>query len=458
MITPKSNLYGFKWPAVPGTQSVLLMALQYQFEHNQWLSAGELRELQFGQFDLLLRHAGATVPFYRERLRGAFSDSQKSKNPIQQIKNIWSQIPLLSRTDLAERHDDLLSTNIPKQHGKVSEKETSGSSGTRLKISDSAANGLFWQAITLREHMWHQRQFSETFVGIRSGRYANNPSEVKESASWGPSTGSVFETGPSASFYNTMPVAEQAKNLQRLNPGYILGYPSNLQILGKYFTQQGIKLSRLRQILTYGEMLLPESRESCMEDWGVKIADIYSCEEVGYIAIQCPDSDHYHIQSEANFVEILNDDGDECEPGEVGRVVVTSLHNFAMPIIRYDIGDYAEVGEACACGRGLPVIKRILGRRRNRIRGLDGDRYWPNLNPNAWRDYHEVEELRLIQDTEDHVEIHILSRENLDQERENELGKTVTRILGQPFKFTVYYDRERQRPPSGKYQRFTSLV
>ena len=434
------------------------MALQFQLERSQWLTPDELRLLQFQQLDLLFRHACTTVPLYRQRFTGRFSVSLKAEHPIEQLQNIWQQIPLLTRTDLAEQHDKLVSTSIPKQHGKISEKETSGSSGTRLKISDTAANGLLWQSITLREHLWHQRYFPETYVGIRSGRYASDPNEVKQSASWGPSTGSIFRTGTSASMYNRMSIENQAKNLVTLDPGYILGYPSNLQILGKYLKQNGIALPRLRQILTYGEMLLPESRVSCHESWGVDIADIYSCEEVGYIAIQCPENEHYHIQSEANLVEVLGDDDNQCKPGEIGRVVVTSLHNFAMPIIRYDIGDYVEVGDACECGRGLPVIKRILGRQRNRVRGLDGKRYWPDLSPEVWSEYAEVEELRLIQDAEDHIEIHILSRCDLETKQANELGEKLMQSLGEAFRFTIFYDRERQRPPSGKYQRFICLV
>ena len=78
---------------------------------------------------------------------------------------------------------------------------------------------------------------------------------------------------------------------------------------------------------------------------------MYSSQEVGYIALQCPENESYHIQAENVLVEILDDDGLPCEPGEVGRVVVTALHNLATPLLRYDIGDYAEVGSPCSCGR-----------------------------------------------------------------------------------------------------------
>src|SRR3546814_5152572 len=80
------------------------------------------------------------------------------------------------------------------------------------------------------------------------------------------------------------------------------------------------------------------------EVWGLKIVDMYSTQEIGYLAFQCPQHDHYHVQAEAALVEVLNEAGESCRPGEIGQVVTTPLLNFAMPMIRYAVGDLAEVG------------------------------------------------------------------------------------------------------------------
>jgi phenylacetate-CoA ligase len=88
---------------------------------------------------------------------------------------------------------------------------------------------------------------------------------------------------------------------------------------------------------------------------------MYSANETGYLALQCPLSGHYHVQSETVLVEVLDEVGRACRPGETGAVVVTPLQNFAMPLLRYSLGDFAEVGSPCACGRHLPVLKEILG-------------------------------------------------------------------------------------------------
>jgi phenylacetate-CoA ligase len=129
----------------------------------------------------------------------------------------------------------------------------------------------------------------------------------------------------------------------------------------------------LSQVSTLSEIVDPVLRDDCAQAWGAAVCDVYSCEELGMIAIQCPEHPHYHVQSESVFVEVLNERGEACAPGETGRVVATDLHNFALPLVRYEVGDYAEVGAACPCGRGLPVLSRIMGRQRNMLTLPSGD-------------------------------------------------------------------------------------
>jgi phenylacetate-CoA ligase len=127
--------------------------------------------------------------------------------------------------------------------------------------------------------------------------------------------------------------------------------------------------------------VLPRARELVAERLGAKLAGIYSCEEIGFIATQCPDTPGYHIVAENTHVELLRDDGRPASPGEIGQVVVTGLYNYAMPFIRYAIGDVAIAAEGpCACGRGLPVLAQILGRTRNAFVFEDGKRVWLRIN------------------------------------------------------------------------------
>lgn len=96
-------------------------------------------------------------------------------------------------------------------------------------------------------------------------------------------------------------------------------------------------------------------------------------------------------------MEILDENGKPCEPGELGRVVVTPLDNFAMPLIRYDIGDYAEVGKHCPCGRGLPVLKRIVGRVQDLVVLPSGERRWTLLSAGNIESFLEIAPIRQYQ-------------------------------------------------------------
>ena len=87
-----------------------------------------------------------------------------------------------------------------------------------------------------------------------------------------------------------------------------------------------------------------EIRQICRDVFGAPPIDQYGAQEVGLIACECVVCGHYHVSAEAMRVEILRDDGTHCSPGETGRVVVTSFYNYAMPFIRYEIGDYADRG------------------------------------------------------------------------------------------------------------------
>ena len=96
-------------------------------------------------------------------------------------------------------------------------------------------------------------------------------------------------------------------------------------------------------------------RAQCRDVLGVPIVHNYTAAEAGWMALQCPSCDSFHVQSEVCLLEVLDDANRQVAPGEVGRVVVTPLHGFAMPLLRYDIGDEAEwgglapVGAACRC-------------------------------------------------------------------------------------------------------------
>jgi phenylacetate-CoA ligase len=175
--------------------------------------------------------------------------------------------------------------------------------------------------------------------------------------------------------------------------------------------------------------------------------------------LQCPHSENYHVQSENLLVEILDEAGQPCRPGETGRVVITTLHNFATPLIRYEIGDYAEVGEACACGRGLPVLKRIMGRYRNLLTLPDGTRRWPRLGyESRLHDIAPIELMQMVQRSVEEIDVRlVMPRPLADDERES-LSTFICNNLGHPFRLRFEYTDRIRNPANGKIEQFISLI
>jgi phenylacetate-CoA ligase len=156
------------------------------------------------------------------------------------------------------------------------------------------------------------------------------------------------------------------------------------------------------------------------------------------------------------LVEVLNADDRPCRPGEVGRVVVSTLLNFAAPLLRYEIGDMAEVGSSCPCGRGLPVLKRILGRVRNMLRLPNGDRIWPVFNLFEAETAIPFYQIQVVQKTLDDLEVHLVAKGKPTAEDEQKFAASLTAALRHPFRIRIRYVDSIARSAGGKYEDFLS--
>ena len=221
--------------------------------------------------------------------------------------------------------------------------------------------------------------------------------------------------------------------------------------------ERGVTPARLRGLGSFGEQLPADLRALCDAVWGLPLADIYSCEEAGYLALQCPEvPEHYHVQAENVLIEVLDGDGAPCPPGASGEVVLTTLHNFAMPLIRYAIGDFAEVGASCPCGRGLPVLRRIHGRARNLVRLPDGSRHWPSFPAEDWLAIAPVRQFRLRQTGAERIEVELVSTRPLDVAEQHALQAMLQRRLGYAFNIALRPVAAIERGAGGKFEDFVS--
>ena len=449
---PKSSIPGIVWPGLPGPAAAERLALLQQFEQSQWWPPEALRAQQDRQLSILLSHAVATAPYYAERLRDAGVRPGKPLSP-----EVWARIPLLRREDIQQARSALHSRAVPKAHRPLHKLATSGSTGKPVEVVVTKITHLFWEAFTLRDHQWHRRDLRGKLAAIRnfSEGKALYPKGARN-RTWAPAAGSVYPTGPAIGLSITASAEQQAEWLQRQRPDYLLIFPSALSELLGYCRERAIAFPRLREVRTLSEVVGPELRAACRQTWGVPLTDMYSVQETGYLALQCPEHAHYHVQGEGVLLEVLDAAGRTCAPGETGRVVVTSLHNFAMPLVRYDIGDYAEVGERCACGRGLPVLNRILGRVRNMVTLPSGERYWPPVYGERYREVAPIRQFQFVQKSLERLEVKLVADRELTAAEQGKLRDLIHQRIRYPFEITFTYHDEIPRGPGGKYEDFRS--
>lgn len=452
--TPLSVVPGIVWPALPSAEVVSLLALQYQLEQSQWWPPERLQREQFRQLGQLANHAWRTVPAYRTRLAEAGYSGQQEIT-----RETWRRIPVLTRRDVQRAGDALYSTGVPPSHGSISSLSTSGSTGTPITVRKTALEQIYWQAFNLRAQLLRSRDLHGTLAVIRAfhGKHSTYP-EGSRQKNWGAPMGIVFPTGPSVLLDISTDLAKQCEWLARRNPDYLLSAATNLMFLARHCREVGIQLPALKSVASFGEIVDGEVRETCRDIWGVEVFDIYTTVEAGYLAVQCPGRDHYHVQSESALVEILDDSGEPVRPGEWGRVIVTPLHNFATPLFRYEIGDYAELGEQCDCGRNLPVIKRILGRGRDMVVLPSGEKRFGWLSSRGFAKIDALVQYQVVQKSPAEMEVRMVAHRPLNEAEREVVRETIIQGFGYDFALTFTYHDELPRSASGKFFVFRSEI
>ena len=198
-------------------------------------------------------------------------------------------------------------------------------------------------------------------------------------------------------------------------------------------------------------------RTACRTAWNVRVVDMYSSQEVGYIALECPTGESYHVQAENVLLEVLDDQDRPCSPGEVGRVVVTALHNFATPLLALRHRRLCRGGAPCPCGRGLPALRRIMGRQRNMAILPDGRRRWPAIElagTDDVADFPPIHQFQLIQRTRTMMEMLLIVHRPLTPEEEDRLRGWVIIAVGHPFEVRFRYVDAIPRGKLGKFEDF----
>ena len=446
------------WPVIYPFNIARHLALQHYFRKSERFPEEKLRELQLRQLQLLLKHALQTVPYYQKE----YQNTGINLTTDLQWED-WLKLPVLKRSTVQNQFTGLQSSRIPAGHGRTFITSTSGSTGTPVQVMKSWPIQFFWNAVKLRDHYWHQREaVGRKHAAIRfvEDKFRARPPDGENFRSWGFPLNRLYATGPSCLLSIESPVTDQVSWLCKQDPDYLLTNSTNLYALAQAFDSSSLHLKNLKQLITISECLDLEVREYCENVFGVPLKDIYSSQEIGYIALQCPEYTHYHVQAETVLVEVLDDHDQPCKSGEIGRIVVTSLHNFAMPLLRYEIGDYAEVGEPCSCGRTLPVLKRIYGRVRNMLTLPGGKKIWPRIRTQYYAETAgaDIRQAQLIQHSLEEIEVRLVVPSPLKEEQQKKLTGMIQEALGHPFHIRYSFLDEIPRSKGGKFEEFISKL
>src|SRR5579884_2461357 len=171
----RSNVEYMTWPPVMQGAAGALLGLLHQLEDSQWLSPQTLMQHQYAQLATLASYANQHAPHFHFRLKQASMRPEDLATPEGLLR-----LPVLTRRDIQKTGPELYSKAVPHHHMPLSEIKTSGSTGEPLLVKKTAVSQLFWMAMTLREHFWHQRDFSQRFFMVK----ANVPQPVMQN-DWG---------------------------------------------------------------------------------------------------------------------------------------------------------------------------------------------------------------------------------------------------------------------------------
>lgn len=442
----QSVIPGLRWPSLPGQEGARRLAMMHQLACSERWSAEQLEEAQFRQIEVLLAHADAHVPFWRDRLRRA-----GLRPGTRLTRAAWSRLPVLTRREAQELGDRLRADATPAAHGGVIDGATSGSTGTPLRFCKTELNAFIGHGFNLRVPLWHGMDFAASRLTIRRLGVGAPDTDIQRLPHWGENY-APFRTGPLARLDVRLPLATHLECILREKPTYLTTLPTNLAALARLCQDSGQRPTGLRTVVAFGETVPDGLRALCRDVLGASLLEVYSAEETGPTAIQCPEHEHLHVMAEGCRLEVLDDDDRPCGPGGRGRVVVTMLQNFAMPLLRYEIGDLAEVGSPCSCGRGLPVLARVLGRIRDRVLMPNGESRAPYLGRERLYRIPAIIQHQFAQVARDIMEIRLVARRKLTAEEEALLTEEVRDNLGYPFHVKFVYQDAIPREPSGKYK------
>ena len=406
-------MYPLTYYSFATAQTLSIFKQLLRFER---LPLGIQHQEQRKQISRLLMHAWQHSHFWRDRLSGS------GFNPNNHHNFEISEIPILTRANLQSNFEQLRARSPELINTEIATVSTSGSTGEPVRVEKSIFfQGPLENALALIDLRWHKRDPAKSIAFIGFG------AKDKSLTSWG---GIYHELGWNGPYkiraIENRNTQEHLDWLIKTQPDYLKASPFLVEELAKLAMDNAMRL-KINQVISMSERVSPVQRRLAFEVFGAKIIDRYSCEETGMMALQCPLHDHLHVLSAGSHLEIVNEFGRQCRIGEIGTVLVTNLYSYAMPIIRYDLGDLAEWGSPCDCGITLPVIKRLWGRKRHKAVGAGGYTFPMGFLGDELGKITNIKSFRIKQYLDNVLELEVVLAKTLSHEEKKVISDIFTR-------------------------------
>jgi phenylacetate-CoA ligase len=416
----------YRRAVIQGYEGLLRRRKTYAYwqrlERTQWLDHAALEKIQIAALRDLLRHAKQTCAYYRDAWECAGLDPDR----VTSLSD-FHRFPRVDRDVITEHRDRMRSTapgivTIPKATG--------GSSGVPLHFDVTRDSNERRAGTWHRGYSWAGAGPGTRQLYLWGGPLGQRPwrSRAKD-VLWD----ALYRRRVLNSFeYGEERALDFARQISRYRPDAVVAYVNPLYAMARVLREKGVRPVGPKSIVVGAEKLHDFQRDIIESVFGCPVFETYGCREFSLMAAECDRHQGLHMTMEQLVVEVLRDDGSPCEPGEEGDIVVTDLYNYGMPFVRYMNGDRAvRSARVCGCGRGLPLLERVAGRRVDILSLPGGRTVAGELFPHLIKDYAGVRRFQVVQDSTTAVDVRLVTTPELDSISRARLEESVRRVLGE---------------------------
>src|SRR3972149_3254299 len=413
-----------------------------RLRRNLGLSKADLEEIQRERLVSLIRHAYENVPYYRR----LFDSIRLRPDDIKGVADL-RHIPVTDKAAMRELSvEEKTARNI--DLNKCLKLFTSGSTGMPAHLYFTHEDFKVLDMVYLRSFLENGLKFNYKRA------FVLDPHGFETKSRWYHYLGLARYVNISC----FLEPADQINILRKVKPDFIHGYPSSLKLIAEQIIESGENGLRPKLVSTAAELLDRKGRGLIENGFGVKIYDRYAASEARNIAWECSEHNGYHINIDTLVVEFLKD-GKDAAYGERGDIVITNLYSYAMPFIRYKIGDVGIPSERkCPCGRELPLMEIMEGRDEDFIVLKGGGVVSPMVVTGTLDHITGIKQFRVVQEDMDTVSAVLARGEGFNSDTIFKGEKALKGILGDDIKIRCEAVEDIHREPSGKVRAVISKV